>query len=76
MTFRFRTALAPGSYFLNAGVVGTLADDEVYLHRIVDAAMFRVMPVGQQRLTSHVDLSVDPLATIEEVPDSPSWSRE
>jgi lipopolysaccharide transport system ATP-binding protein len=40
--FRFRCLLQPGTYFLNAGVLGMLNDSYVFIHRLVDAAMFKV----------------------------------
>ncbi len=43
--FRFICRLNPGVYFLNAGVVGCVAEEEVFLHRVLDACMFRVLPV-------------------------------
>ena len=42
--FRFRCLLQPGTYFLNAGVLGMLDNSEGFLHRLVDAAMFKVHP--------------------------------
>ncbi|HJU41012.1 MAG TPA: ABC transporter ATP-binding protein, partial [Tahibacter sp.] len=42
--FEFRCLLAPGTYFLNAGVQGQVGDADVYLDRQIDVAMFRVMP--------------------------------
>ena len=40
--FKFRCLLRTGVYFLNAAVVGLVDDSEVFLHRQVEAAMFRV----------------------------------
>ncbi len=61
--FTFRAALAPGAYFLNAGVLSRDAGgegvDEQYLHRILDATMFRVVPGAPTRATGRVDLTVD-----------------
>lgn len=56
--FHFRAALAPGAYFLNAGVLGQRDDGEGYLHRVLDAFMFRVLPEGRGCVTGRVDLSV------------------
>lgn len=53
--FRFRTSLAPGTYFLNAGITALEADGETFLDRLVDAAMFRVMPDAQRLETGAVD---------------------
>lgn len=41
--FEFVCRLNAGVYFLNAGVLGDLNGSETYLHRLIDAAMFRVM---------------------------------
>lgn len=56
--FLFRTSLSPGAYFLNAGVLGQSEGEEKYLHRILDATMFRVLPDRPGRVTGRVDLSV------------------
>ncbi|MEI8372912.1 MAG: ABC transporter ATP-binding protein [Planctomycetota bacterium] len=42
VAFRWRCLLRPGVYFVNAGVLGTVDGESGYLHRIVDAVMFRV----------------------------------
>jgi len=52
--FRFRCNFLPGTYFANAGVVGP---DGSYLHRIIDAAMFVVLPESDLRCTGCVDIS-------------------
>jgi len=63
----FRTALVPGTYFLNAGVRGFREGNEVYLHRILDVEMFRIAPDSQSRVTGCVNLApeVAPAAQIE-----------
>ena len=58
--FRFRCLLAPGTYFLNAGVLGMINGAEAYLDRRIDVAMFRVMPVESRLATGLVDLDVIP----------------
>jgi len=58
VSFGFRALLAPGVYFLNAGVLGLGGDGEHYLHRILDALMFRVETSGEILATGHVDLMV------------------
>ncbi|MDJ0868823.1 MAG: ABC transporter ATP-binding protein [Myxococcota bacterium] len=55
--FPFRASLVPGTYFLNAGVLALRNDAESFLHRIVDAAMFRIDPESRTRVTGRVDLS-------------------
>jgi lipopolysaccharide transport system ATP-binding protein len=52
--FRFRCNLLAGSYFVNAGVVGS---DNSYLHRIIDAAIFTVLPEPKCCGTGSVDIS-------------------
>jgi len=58
--FAFRAMLAPGTYFLNAGVVGLIGEQEHYLCRHVDAAMFRVMSDPDTLATGLVDLDIRP----------------
>lgn len=52
--FRFRCNFLPGTYFINAGVVGP---DGSYLHRIIDATMFVVLPESDLCCTGCVDIS-------------------
>jgi lipopolysaccharide transport system ATP-binding protein len=63
--FPFRAALTPGVYFLNAGVLGIHDDESGYLHRVLDAAIFRVEAVGAQRATGAADLSAAEGPSIE-----------
>ena len=58
--FRFRCLLAPGTYFLNAGIVGLIGEHEQYLAREVDALMIRVLPDPRRIATGLVDLDVRP----------------
>ena len=53
--FRFRCLLNPGTYFLNAGVVGIVDGAENYLDRNVDIAMFRVQENRALTSTAIVD---------------------
>ena len=53
--FRFCCALNQGVYFLNAGVVGDVDGVETYLHRLIDIAMFRVLPDTENLATGIVD---------------------
>lgn len=58
--FRFQCNLNPGAYFLNAGVVGMRNMEEVYLHRLLDACMFRVLPCAGSLSTGIVDFNCAP----------------
>jgi len=55
--FSFQCRLNPGTYFLNAGVTGTVGESETYLHRLLDACLFRVLPVGDNVATGTVDFN-------------------
>jgi len=52
----FRADLVAGTYFMNAGVMAVRDGEKVYLHRIIDAMLFRVGPVQEDRVTGRVDL--------------------
>lgn len=58
--FRFRCTLNAGVYFLNAGTVGDINGSETYLHRLIDAAMFRVMPDSENLATGMIDFGCYP----------------
>jgi lipopolysaccharide transport system ATP-binding protein len=45
--FQFRNYFLPNTYFLNAGVLGETESGLSYLHRILDAVMFRVDPMAE-----------------------------
>ncbi|MBC7193998.1 ABC transporter ATP-binding protein [Marinobacter sp.] len=64
--FRFRCALNPGVYFLNAGVVGDVNGSETYLHRLIDVAMFRVLPDTENFATGIVDFGCFPELEFQE----------
>lgn len=67
--FQFRAALTPGTYFLNAGVVGCVDGQEGFLHRILDAAMFRVEPLPKSVIRGYVDFSVNQKETVRILDD-------
>jgi len=58
--FRFTCRLASGAYFMNAGVVGVVGEEETFLCRQVDIAMFRVMPDPERIATGLVNFSIAP----------------
>jgi lipopolysaccharide transport system ATP-binding protein len=63
--FEFRCMLAPGAYFLNAGVLGQVDESEVYLNRHIDVAMFRVMPNPQRLATGVFDFDIRSTVCVE-----------
>ncbi len=62
--FAFDCALLPGVYFLNAGVLGTSAGEERYLHRLLDGLAFRVSSSEPLTATGLVDLGIEPSIVI------------
>lgn len=59
LDFTFHCHLLPGVYFLNAGVVGFIDGQETYLHRCIDAAMFRVQAEADLLATTIVDFDIE-----------------
>jgi lipopolysaccharide transport system ATP-binding protein len=60
VSFSFSCRLGPGVYFLNAGVEAELHGERRFLHRIIDACMFRVQPIEGQTATGIVDFEIEP----------------
>lgn len=58
--FRFRAMLAPGVYFMNAGVTGRVGEEESFLDRLVDVFVFRIPPSSGRITTGFVDFHVVP----------------
>jgi|CXWL01.1.fsa_nt_gi lipopolysaccharide transport system ATP-binding protein len=58
--FTFQCVLNPGIYFLNAGIIGDVNGEQGYLCRLVDIAMFRVMPDSSGFSTGIIDFSCVP----------------
>lgn len=53
-------SLAPGTYFTNAGVTGTVRGSHAYSHRVLDALAFRIMPVEGSTVTGFIDFGAVP----------------
>ena len=58
--FRFCCMLNSGVYFLNAGVMGDIQESEGFLHRLIDSAMFRILPEDNCYKTGMVDFGCYP----------------
>jgi lipopolysaccharide transport system ATP-binding protein len=58
--FEFECVFLPGTYFINAGVAGSVTGgvvgDALYLHRRLDALIFRVMAETDRTPTGLVDI--------------------
>jgi lipopolysaccharide transport system ATP-binding protein len=58
--FRFNANLNTGVYFMNAGVLGQGGEEDGYLNRLVDIAMFRILPDSDNHVTAIVDFGCVP----------------
>ncbi|HEY8587567.1 MAG TPA: ABC transporter ATP-binding protein [Rhodanobacter sp.] len=65
--FRFPCMFVSGAYFLNAGVQGCLNEEEVYLDRVIDAVMFKVIHEPGRLATTTVDLGITPTVEVANV---------
>lgn len=59
VVFEFDCVFGPGTYFLNAGVLGSVDGTHHYLHRRLDVLAFRVMPPVRMIGTGLVDIKAD-----------------
>lgn len=77
--FRFTAMLAPGTYFMNAGVTGRLEEEEIFLDRLVDAVILRMPPDLGRVATGFVDFHVQPttrwLPGDKNLIEDGSWSQ-
>jgi len=64
--FDFVCRLLPGSYFLNAGASAVIDGDRRFMHRIVDAVLFKVQPETDLLMEGLVDLDITPAVTVLE----------
>lgn len=60
VAYRFTCRLLPETYFVNAGVSAMVDGARIFLHRLVDACMFRVIPEPQMTVAGLVDLDLEP----------------
>jgi len=71
--FRFRAQMLPGAYFMNAGCMGLTEKGDAFLHRIVDAAMFKLEKTrSNRRYAGFFDIAEDQVCTWTEVGDVPT----
>ena len=69
ISFGLNFNLVPGTYFLNAGCSGKVAEENIILHRIVDAISFRVLPMRLNKVrTGYFDFAAsDSVCVIESI---------
>ena len=65
VSFRFPCLFASGAYFLNAGVQGCVDGEDVYLDRLIDAVMFKVIHEPGRLATTTMDLGIVPNVSTE-----------
>lgn len=58
--FKLSFRLVPGTYFMNAGVTGTMGGNHAFSHRLLDVIAFRIMPVEHPITTGYVDFDAMP----------------
>jgi lipopolysaccharide transport system ATP-binding protein len=58
--FSFNANLTAGTYFMNAGVLGQIGENDGYLHRLIDIAMFRILPDNNRYATAIFDFGCVP----------------
>jgi lipopolysaccharide transport system ATP-binding protein len=65
ISFRFPCLFASGAYFLNAGVQGCVDGEDVYLDRLIDAVMFKVIHEPGRLATTTMDIGIVPDVCVE-----------
>lgn len=70
VSFKFHCLLTPWIYFLNAGVEGLVGDRRTYLHRLIDAAVFKVATEKDLQVTALVDFHTQPACRLVAGPSS------
>lgn len=75
VAFRFKAIFLPGTYFMNAGCMGWSGQGETFLHRIMDAEMFRIeVTRTDRRHAGFLDYMDEPVCHWQEVGDGPDVS--
>ncbi|WP_218568626.1 ABC transporter ATP-binding protein [Pseudomonas sp. 2FG] len=68
VSFSFRALMNPGTYFFNAGLQGETAThpERIYLHRILDAVMFRVQAYEGRMTNALINFDIASMAASTE----------
>ncbi len=61
----FSCRLNPGIYYLNAGVVANIEGNDEYLHRLLDATVFRVSAETPSSATCLIDFDIEMDSTVD-----------
>ena len=56
--FGFDCRMLPGTYFVNSGVSGIVGEERRFLHRLVDAYLFRVLDEVELGMAGFVDFGI------------------
>jgi lipopolysaccharide transport system ATP-binding protein len=62
--FRFCCLLQPGTYFMNAGALGVVDGEEVFMDRRIDVLAFRVQPEPDDVATGVADILAEPSVVV------------
>lgn len=65
VSFQFPCLFASGGYFLNAGVQGCVDGEDIYLDRLIDIMMFKVIHEPGRLATTTMDIGIVPRVRIE-----------
>lgn len=60
MSFEFTCNVLPDTYFVQCGVRGSIAGEDIYLNRVFDVTCFRVLPEEDSILTGYFDMNILP----------------
>lgn len=60
MSFEFTCNVLPDTYFVQCGVRGSIAGEDIYLNRVFDVVCFRVLPEEDSILTGYFDMNILP----------------
>ncbi len=64
VAFRFRAQMLPGAYFMNAGCMGLTTKGDAFLHRIVDATVFKLEKTrSNRRYAGFFDIAEEQVCT-------------
>jgi lipopolysaccharide transport system ATP-binding protein len=63
VAWNFTCRLLPGTYFVNAGTSAMVNGQRIFLHRVLDGAMFKVLPEPDLHVDGFLDVGFKPRIT-------------